>query len=80
MSIKAIYLTEKAALFQKVILVYNMRTMLENLFKQHEVPLWGIVSLGEAIECADGYRCIAFCLPYDSAAVLQVNLSHCLDV
>lgn len=43
--------------------------MLENLFKQHEIPLWGIMSLGEAIECADGYKCIAFCLPYDSAAV-----------
>lgn len=43
--------------------------MLENLFRQHEVPLWGIVSLGEVLECADGYRCIAFCLPYDSAAV-----------
>lgn len=43
--------------------------MLENLFKQHEVPLWGIVSLGEAIEGADGYGCIAFCLPYDNAAV-----------
>ena len=43
--------------------------MIENLFKQHEVPLWGIVSLGEIIEHTDGYSCITFCLPYDSAAV-----------
>ena len=43
--------------------------MLENVFTQHDVPLWGIVSLGEAIEGADGYGCIAFCLPYDRAAV-----------
>ena len=43
--------------------------MLENLFKQHEVPLWGIVSLSEAIESADGYKCIAFCLPYNTAAI-----------
>ncbi len=43
--------------------------MLGNLFKQHNVPLWGFVSLGEAIGDANGYGCIAFCFPYDRVAV-----------
>jgi epoxyqueuosine reductase QueG len=43
--------------------------MLENLFKQFEVPLWGIGSLGKALQRAHEYRCIAFTLPYDNAAI-----------
>ena len=44
-------------------------TALENLFRQFEVPLWGIGHPGNIVEGAREYRCIAFCLPYASAAV-----------
>ena len=46
--------------------------MLENLFKQHKVPLWGIVSMSKVIESAEGYNCIVFCLPYDIAAIASL--------
>ena len=43
--------------------------ILEKLFEQLEVPLWGIASLRKAVQGAHEYKCIAFCMPYDSAAV-----------
>ena len=42
---------------------------LEQLFSQLGVPLWGIGSLGTAVQRGHEYRYIAFCLPYDSAAI-----------
>lgn len=43
--------------------------MLEEIFKRYKVPIWGIASLEKTIEGSDGYKCIAFCFPYDSDAV-----------
>lgn len=43
--------------------------MLENLFNQFEVSLWGIGPLGKVVQRAHEYKYIAFCLPYDSAAI-----------
>ncbi|MDY6845015.1 MAG: hypothetical protein SVW57_13105 [Thermodesulfobacteriota bacterium] len=43
--------------------------ILENLFKQFEVPLWGIGSLEKVVQHTHEYKYIVFCLPYESAAI-----------
>ena len=43
--------------------------MLESIFAQFEVPLWGIAPLGKAVQGAHEYKCIVFCMPYDNAAI-----------
>jgi epoxyqueuosine reductase QueG len=42
---------------------------LKNTFDECNVSLWGIASLKGAVDNDGGYRCIAFGLPYDDAAV-----------
>ena len=43
--------------------------MLEDLFKDFEVPIWGKGHLGDAVQSIHEYKYIAFCLPYDTAAI-----------
>ena len=43
--------------------------MLKQLLDQLGVPLWGIGSLGTAVQRGHEYKYIAFCLPYDCAAI-----------
>lgn len=53
--------------------------ILENLFKQFEVPLWGIGSLGKALERAHEYKYVAFTLPYDHAAIEALPDDRLID-
>lgn len=43
--------------------------MLEGVFAQLKVSLWGIASLDGIVQGAHEYKCIVFCIPYDNAAV-----------
>jgi epoxyqueuosine reductase QueG len=42
---------------------------LDHLLNNHAVELWGVTPLTDTFQDAGGYKCIAFCLPYDQAAV-----------
>ena len=53
--------------------------MWEELFARHNVRLWGIASLETAINGAEGYKCIAFGLPYDRAAVAALPDDRLID-
>jgi len=53
--------------------------MWEELFTRHNIRLWGIASLEEAIDEAAEYRCIAFGLPYDRLAVEALPDDRLID-
>ncbi len=52
-------------------LVSMNEMMLEKVFRQQDVHVWGIASL-ETIQGCDGYKCIVFCLPYDETAIASL--------
>ena len=43
--------------------------ILDQIFQDHKIKLWGIVSLTSLLKNGGPYTCVAFCLPYDTAAV-----------
>jgi len=53
--------------------------MLKELFATFNVRLWGIASLEAAVAGAAGYKCIAFGLPYDRAAVAALPDDRLMD-
>ena len=53
--------------------------MLKELFAKFNVRLWGIASLEATVEGAAGYKCIAFGLPYDRAAVAALPDDKLMD-
>ena len=53
--------------------------MLKDLFNRYDVHQWGIASLDTVIEGSAGYKCIAFGLPFDSAAITTLPDDKLID-